>query len=195
MLYCNPIMTMKLRCLVLGACLALSQMGLADTLHPARDGAYWHHDSGWVFPERIGPFVRIGIPQDVAGSIDIIAYYAREDGPRITAVVDVYAADSAQNDATLAQAKASFSSELHGASVRAESQMKGHESSIYPVARVNFQAGTEALRTAHALYFASARAWLVKVRVALPSDDPELVEVTDTFVRDLRWDSLGQEAP
>src|SRR5688500_4539982 len=72
----------------------------ADPIHAAADGAYWHHDSGWVFPMKIGEFVLVGIPQDVAGSNDAVAYYARvADGARITASVDLYAPDSASAEA------------------------------------------------------------------------------------------------
>lgn len=68
---------------------------VADPIHAIADGAYWHHDSGWVFPEKIGEFVRVGIPQDVAGSHEAVAYYARENaGIRTVVAVDVYSADS-----------------------------------------------------------------------------------------------------
>src|SRR5687767_9462735 len=72
------------------------QPGHADPIHTVADGGYWHHDSGWVFPEKIGEFVRVGIPQDVAGSDDAVAHYACvENGARRTASVDVYRAASA----------------------------------------------------------------------------------------------------
>ncbi len=40
----------------------------ADPLHARAGGEYWHHDSGWIFPEKIAGFERVGVPQDVAGS-------------------------------------------------------------------------------------------------------------------------------
>src|SRR5688572_3326279 len=68
---------------------------LADPLHASADGAYWHHDSGWVFPAAVGKFERVGVPQDVAGSRDAVAYYSYViDGLRSTASVDVYPEDS-----------------------------------------------------------------------------------------------------
>ena len=63
----------------------------ADPIHAVAEGAYWHHDSGWVFPERTGGYVRVGIPQDVAGSEDAVAHYARSrTASGMTASVDVY---------------------------------------------------------------------------------------------------------
>lgn len=185
-----------LRSLVLGACLAFAQTSPADTLHAARDGAYWHHDSGWVFPQRIAEFVRVGIPQDVAGSTDIIAYYARDNGSRISASVDVYASDSALNDATLATlatAKKSFARELGAATALSELTLQVGESRKFDATRVQFESAAEGSRTTHVLYFADTGAWLVKVRVTLPSADPAVLQLTDAFVRGLRWESLGQD--
>jgi len=63
----------------------------ADPIHAIADGAYWHHDSGWVFPAKIAGFVLVGVPQDVAGSREAVAYYAREvSGSRLVVSVSVY---------------------------------------------------------------------------------------------------------
>src|SRR5262245_48999970 len=86
-------------------CLVYAATAGADPIHAIADGAYWHHDSGWVFPEKIGEFVRVGIPQDVAGSRDAVAYYAwNVDGSRIVVSVDVFPADSAADATTLESA-------------------------------------------------------------------------------------------
>lgn len=62
----------------------------ADPLHARAGGEYWHHDSGWIFPEKIAGFERVGVPQDVAGSRVAAAYYARvENGQRMVASVEV----------------------------------------------------------------------------------------------------------
>ena len=62
----------------------------ADPLHARAGGEYWHHDSGWIFPEKIAGFERVGVPQDVAGSRTAAAYYARvENGQRMVASVEV----------------------------------------------------------------------------------------------------------
>jgi hypothetical protein len=63
----------------------------ADPIHAIADGAYWHHDSGFVFPRKVGEFELVGIPQDVAGSQEAVAYYARGDaGERTVAAINVY---------------------------------------------------------------------------------------------------------
>ena len=70
---------------------------LADPLHARAGGEYWHHDSGWIFPEHIAGFERVGVPQDVAGSRDAVAYYASEvNGLRVVASVNVFPADSSR---------------------------------------------------------------------------------------------------
>jgi hypothetical protein len=70
---------------------------LADPLHARDGGDYWHHDSGWIFPEQIAGFARVGVPQDVAGSRDAVAWYAREaGGERLVISVNVFPADSSR---------------------------------------------------------------------------------------------------
>lgn len=64
---------------------------VADPIHAVADGAYWHHDSGFVFPRKIGEFELVGIPQDVAGSHEAVAYYARGVAEKRTvAAISVY---------------------------------------------------------------------------------------------------------
>jgi hypothetical protein len=41
-------------------CLALSQLSAADTIHAIQGGGYYHHQSGWVFPGKIGDFALAG---------------------------------------------------------------------------------------------------------------------------------------
>src|SRR5512134_4085158 len=85
------------RCLFAITLLACMPGGstLADPIHAVTDGAYWHHGSNWTFPRIIGPYRRVGIPQDVAGSDDAVAHYAYvEDGVRYLASVNVYRASS-----------------------------------------------------------------------------------------------------
>lgn len=75
----------------------LTPSALADPLHARAGGDYWHHDSGWIFPEHIAGFERVGAPQDVAGSRDAVAYYASQlNGQRVVASVNVFPADSSR---------------------------------------------------------------------------------------------------
>lgn len=149
------------------------QPGLADPIHAVVDGAYWHHDSGWVFPEKIGEFVRVGIPQDVAGSEDAVAYYARvENGVRRTASVDVYRAASAAAGELEARAAGPSSDTVFSVSttraLSASRQVSDAASSLV------------------ATYFIDAGEWRVRIRLTSSS-----LESTDAFVRGQRWETLG----
>ena len=148
--------------------------GLADPIHAAADGAYWHHGSGWTFPETVGRFARVGIPQDVAGSEDAVAHYARvENGIRSTASVDVY------------QAASTAAGDLETRS--------GSESSD-TVLVVNATRGLSARREIHdagkpsliTTYFIDVGEWRVRIRITGAS-----LEAMDEFVRGQRWDTLG----
>ena len=148
--------------------------GLADPIHAAAGGAYWHHGSGWTFPEIVGGFARVGIPQDVAGSEDAVAHYARvENGIRSIASVDVYQAASAA-----------------AAQLEARSGSKSSDS-VLPVSET---LGLSAKREVHdagkpsmiATYFIDAGEWRVRIRVTGAS-----LEAMDEFVRGQRWDTLG----
>jgi len=147
--------------------------GLADPIHAVADGGYWHHDSGWVFPEKIGEFVRVGIPQDVAGSEDAVTHYARdEDGVRRTASVDVYrAASPAAGELEARSGSASSDtvivSTARGLSARREVSDAGKPLLI-------------------ATYFVDAGEWRVRIRVTGAS-----LEAMDEFVRGQRWETLG----
>src|SRR5262245_41510486 len=91
-----------------------SQAALADPIHAIGGGAYWHHDGGGIFPETVGESTRGGVPQDVDGSRDAVAYYAREsNGVRTVAAVDIYPTDSATGATTLASAKAAIETAAH----------------------------------------------------------------------------------
>lgn len=156
----------------MAAFVLLSSAGApADPIHSKADGAFWHHDSGWVFPETIGEFVRVGVPQDVAGSRDAVAHYARVvDGVRTVASVDVYPSDSAAEHA-----------EITGDSfpVGKDGALKGVVGSRSTVR----DGATELVRD----YFVAAGEWRVSIRVvALKLDAAS----ADAFVRAQRWDTL-----
>ena len=59
-------------------CLALTPTQIAPTRFTrSTGGGYYHHQSGWVFPEKIGDFTLVGVPQDINGTDDVAGYYAR----------------------------------------------------------------------------------------------------------------------
>jgi hypothetical protein len=157
----------------------------ADPIHARANGEYWHHDSGWVFPERIGNFVRVGLPQDVAGSQDAVAHYAWvRQGVRIVAAVDVFPADSAAVGTTLESARSALAGP-------AESLVQTE----LPLANTKLHAarvtGTAAPAAAtRALYFVVAGQWRVRIQVDAPVGAVELGPELDAFVRAQRWDTL-----
>jgi hypothetical protein len=148
----------------------------ADPIHAVADGAYWHHDSGWVFPGKIGEFVLVGIPQDVAGSHDAVAYYARVvDGTRITASIDLYAPDSASAEAAPAETLGKLSSE-----------------STLPLEKAGALAATKLVYARAGeltgVYHVTAGEWRVRIRISAAPAGTE--PAMDTFVLAQRWDML-----
>ena len=163
----------KLLLIALLAILPLAP-GLADPIHAAADGAYWHHGSGWTFPEIVGGFARVGIPQDVAGSEDAVAHYARvENGMRNTASVDVYQAASAAAGELEARSGSEVSDTVlalgatRGLSANREVHDAGKPSMI-------------------ATYFIDAGEWRIRIRITGAS-----LEAMDEFVRSQHWETLG----
>ena len=164
------------------ATLAICQtaIGRADPLHAIAQGAYQHHESGWIFPQRLAGFLRSGVPQDVDGSRDAVAYYARVDqSTRSTAVIDVYPKDSAAAQ-TLAQAQAAIERELR-TSKKVLSRLRVSEQPSRVVTKVSYAATS--------LYFFDSGEWVVRIRIS-----PAVLgaRMLDEFVREQRWDSLGQ---
>jgi hypothetical protein len=157
-------------------CLAFTQLSVADTIHSIENGAYRHHQSGWIFPEQVGDFSLVGVPQDIDGMVDVAAYYARvSKGVRTVASVGVYPPDSAQPETTPASIKAT------------------------PVAvEISKQPGLRALRLTYqdgktsrtTVYFVDTGAWIVKIRASVPATDKETAPILEKFVRSQRWDSL-----
>ncbi len=152
----------------------------ADPIHAIADGEYWHHDSGWVFPATIGKFERVGIPQDVAGSRDAVAYYAYiSNGVRVTASVDVYPMDSAAAAEIETRDVGRLSSE--GAFV------VGKERNISGTRVVNAirDDGTSRITC---VYLFAVGEWRVRVRAAQAPAD--ILRVMDAFVLGQRWETL-----
>lgn len=165
------------------ACLMACHQVHADPIHPIGGGAYWHHDSGWRFPEKCGEFLRVGIPQDVAGSKDAVAYYAHTvDGSRIVASVDIYPADSAAAAEMQADGSGKLSSE--GPFV------VGTERTLRGTRRIFAVDGEKNGLTM--LYAFAAGEWHVRIRIADANAD--LAPLLDAFVRDQRWEALNSDS-
>jgi hypothetical protein len=160
-----------------------SAVAFADPIHAITDGAYWHHDSGWVFAQKIGEFELVGIPQDVAGSRDAVAYYARTDvGVRTVAAVDVYPEDSARVEEKVAGDLKQQSEDAMvigpGESLRAT--------------RVVYASTSGSAMTVR--YFIAMREWRVRIEVKAPASDATTLPALDAFVRGQRWESLAGHA-
>jgi hypothetical protein len=152
----------------------------ADPIHGIAGGAYWHHDSGWEFTRESAGFERVGIPQDVAGSRDAVAYYARLfDDSRIVASVDVYPADSSAAEDMVADNPGTPSSESPFA-VGAARPLSGTRRVF---------AGKDAKDALTVLYLIPAGEWRVRIRVADAS--PSLLPMLDAFALEQRWDTLS----
>jgi hypothetical protein len=155
----------------------LCHVAQADPIHAIADGAYWHHDSGWIFPEKIGEFVRVAIPQDVAGSRDAVAYYARTlNGIRTVASVDVYTSDSGnERDAPTGR-------------LESDEAFAVGKAGALPGRRLIIVVGDGATATSTVVYVIAAGEWRVRIHIAgVPKDSMPMV---DSFVLDQRWNTL-----
>jgi len=174
------------------AALALSAIQIpvhADPLHARLDGTWWHHDSGWLFPARIGEFTRVGAPQDVAGSPDAVAYYERHiAGARVLAVVDVFQAISAAQDITLEDSSASLARDAG-----AGAQMRSGELDLgirgYRAVRL-YASPADTAASRRALYFVDTGEWRVRIRIEIPRAAGDLSADLDAFARTQNWDKL-----
>jgi hypothetical protein len=150
----------------------------ADPIHAIADGAYWHHDSGWIFPEKVGEFVRVAIPQDVAGSRDAVAYYARMlNGVRTVASVDVYTSDSgnARDEQTTGR-------------LQSDDAFPVGKAGALSGRRLIYVVGDGATAASIGVYVIAAGEWRVRIRIAeTPKDSGPMM---DSFVLDQRWDTL-----
>lgn len=172
---------------------AAGPAGMADTLHAIADGAFQHHGSSWIFPQQIGDFVRIGAPQDVDGTVDVVAHYAKVAGSiRTTAVVSVYPPESAAAETTLANAKSAIESTLKlakQAAARSEAPFKvGKQPELVGV-KASYQTDAAAGSLAN-LYFFDTGAWIVKIRGGTEQAGNDSDALLDDFVRGQRWESL-----
>lgn len=172
--------------LVAAAALLLATSGRADPIHAVEQGAFQHHDSGWVFPLQVAGFVRVGTPQDVDGSRDAVAYYVRlEEGVRSSASVDVYPKDSAVGAITLIEAEVAHERESSAAAAKkVRTKLELRKQPALTAAKTSYTASNGTTN----VYLVANGEWLVKIRISsakLPG------QVLDDFARQQRWDTLG----
>lgn len=153
------------------------QTSFADPLHAIADGAYQHHDSGWIFPLQVGEFTRVGAPQDLDGTSDAIAYYERiVKGRRTTATVNVYPPTSAATDATFEAPEAADEIDLDSAVLATAARAVLRSEGEHP--------------TVTALYFVDTGPWIVKIQ-SVGAADAVPTGALDAFTRSQRWDSFS----
>lgn len=157
----------------------------ADALHPfGNEGAWRHEYSGWQFAERVGGFSRILAPYTIDGNDDVGVRYEHASG--LTAVVEIYLADSAAPDAKLDGAK-TRAAQKAGDSAHLQSERPFRIGAHKDVrgTKITYAANDANTR----LYFFEASRWTVKVLTSASGKDSD--KVFDAFVRALPWDSLG----
>ncbi len=162
----------------------------ADTLHGLADGAHEHHFTGWIFPASIGEFVRVAVPTDVDGSVDVVAeYQAQIKGVRMVAIVDVYPPDSYAQNVTLEQSRAALLQDRGASATRTEVPFKveGERPLMGIKVSVRGKKTSEALSS---LYFFDTGEWIVKVSASADRAAKGADRALDRFVRDQRWDSF-----
>jgi len=171
---------------LLALALLLAAASNADPIHPIAQGAFQHHDSGWIFPQQLAGFSRVGVPQDLDGSRDAVAYYARtEQGVRSTAVVDVHPMDSAVGALTLAKAEAELERERSvAAAKKARTRLEVRKQPALEAAKTSYRTSTVTTN----VYFVASGEWIVTIHI---SSARLTGQVLDDFVRAQRWESLG----
>ncbi len=175
----------------LAGVLLLNTAAGADPIHAIEEGAYRHHESGWVFPGKIGGFVLDGRPGDVDGSRDAVAQYAGDiHGVRIVAAVDVFPPDSYADGTTLESARAMLArqAEQKPAELLASTLDIG---SLGLRAEILARPGVAA--PLRALYFVDAGAWRVRILFKADQAVDGLDAGLEGFVRAQRWDTLLPE--
>lgn len=161
---------------------------LADPIHARSNGDYWHHDSGWIFPERVAGFLRIGFPQDVAGSHDAVGHYeCVTNGVRWVIDVDLFADDSAAEGITWAQTRASLTpvAKISASELR-EDTMELGPGRLATRVRYTPASGAPGMTW----YFIAAGDWRVRIRATVPASSGEVASQLDDFVRLQQWDQL-----
>jgi hypothetical protein len=174
--------TTKLGVLAAGLLLALtSAIGRADPLHPfGNEGAWRHEYSGWQFARQVAGFSRVKAPYTIDGNNDAGVRYEHATG--LTAVVEIYVADSAAPDAKLDGAR-----QRAGESAQIQSERPFKVESHTGVRGTKITYATDDAKTT--LYFFEAKHWTVRVLGSGSGGDAG--KVMDAFVRALPWDTLG----
>jgi hypothetical protein len=165
-----------------------SSISTADPLHPIDNEGTWRHEfSGWQFAKQVDGFSREMAPYTIDGNNDVGVAYEHPSG--LTAVVEIYLADSAAPDAKLEGAKATAEQKV-GESARIQSERPFRMGAHKAVRGTKITYAANKSAGAHTtLYFFEANRWTVKVLGTGSGNGAD--KALDAFVRALPWNSLG----
>lgn len=178
---------------LLGGWLACSAC-TADPLHQYGPTQVWRHEnSGWKFLDEVGGFKRAATPYTIDGGPDVGINYAPVNAEsNVTAVLEIFLADSPAIDATPEGARAS------AAKRASDSSLVSKETPFRLVTRPELQA-TKVTFASNAksgprslLYFVTNDRFRVKVLVNR-TGDPSGDKAVDDFVQALPWNTLGTD--
>lgn len=173
------------------------QQSFADPLHKAPgDASSWQHaDSGWLFPRQVNDFKRLAPPYTIDGNNDVGALYEQvADGRRTTATIDIYAADSAAEEARLANARAALERDAADAVAQPETSFAVRSMQITAGIRMARISAPGSAPSQTTLYFFQSPSWIVRIRTAADTLDESAAEELDEFVRAQHWERLGTDA-
>jgi hypothetical protein len=145
-----------------------------------------------MFPVQVGEFTRSRPPYTIDGNNDVGAKYQQ---PTASAIVEIFAADSAASDATLSGAKVNAARKA-GESVHATADEPFRLDAKHDLSGVKIsyvpQAQSSGPQTN--LYFFATDRWHLKVLVTAPSTSADTGKALDMFVQSLPWNTLGTES-
>jgi hypothetical protein len=173
------------------------QLCFADPLHKAPgDASSWQHaDSGWLFPNQVNDFKRLAPPYTIDGNNDVGARYEHvANGRRVTATVEIYAADSAAAEANLENARAALERDAANAVAQPETSFAVENTQITAGIKITRVSAPGSEPSQAALYFFQSPSWIVRIRTAADSLDESVAKELDEFVRAQHWERLGTDA-
>jgi hypothetical protein len=173
------------------------QLSFADPLHKAPgDASSWQHaDSGWLFPRQVNDLTRLAPPYTIDGNNDVGARYERvANGRRVTATVEIYAADSAAAEANLENARSALERDAANTVAQPETPFAVENTQITAGIRITRISAPGSAPSQATLYFFQSPSWTVKIRTAADTPDERVAKELDEFVRAQHWERLGTDA-
>jgi hypothetical protein len=172
-------------------------LSFADPLHKAPgDASSWQHaDSGWLFPRQVNDFKRLAPPYTIDGNNDVGARYEHvANGRRATAVIEIYAADSAAVEANVENARAALERDTANAVAQPETPFAVEDAQTTVGIKITRISASVSAPSQATLYFFQGPSWIVRIRAAADTVDESDADALDEFVRAQQWERLGTDA-